>query len=109
MVYDGENVTPTPGYATVEPQFEMDPVKRPVFSTPSRREWWVYILFIGALLFLIGMAIFLGITEGYYIAIIICAQLMFFFLIILILPKRLEVWYDSVKVDLTNSLFSNTL
>merc|ERR1712137_1009305 len=50
------------------------------------------------LLFLIGMAIFLGITEGYYIAIIICAQLMFFFLIILILPKRLEVWYDSVKI-----------
>jgi len=74
---------------------------QPVFSCPSKRDPFIYILLIVLFLFLLGLTIWIWIVAGWTAGIIILVELLVVPFIILILPKRLEVWPSSVKVNIS--------
>ena len=82
----------------LQPQYDLNPVQKPIFSCSSKQEWILYMLYGLLVLFLLGLAIFLGITADGYAGLLIGVEVLLCLLIPLIFPRRLEVWRDSVKV-----------
>lgn len=70
----------------------------PHFQCKSSISIWFYLIFLFSIGLCLGLGILLFIVSGAVAGIIVGGEALVLVLIMVLIPKRLEVWDDSVKV-----------
>lgn len=91
-------VTKVPPPIAPEPEFTFQKPNGPHFQCKSSIAIWFYLIFFSAIGFCLGLGIFVTVTTGTLAGLFVLVEVIVLILIIVLIPKRLEVWNDSVKV-----------